>query len=172
MFLLFNKRNKEDKEYKKLINKEKKYDELTKIVYNSSGDMNGNIDCHEFDIKNLEIITEYRQEMGEDIKETKYKITEDNINTIKDYINKYNFPMWDNLEFDENEFILDGPSTSIVFYYNNEKIDGRFFETYSINHNYKMPEMARKNLNEFEKYLFSLEIEENIIKERYKKDID
>lgn len=162
--------NKEERNYKKLINKKREYDELTKIVYNNSGDMNGNINMHEFNVKTLEITKEYRTEMGEDIKVTKYKFNNDNIKIIKEYIEKYNFPMWNNLEFDESEFVLDDASTTMTFYYDNTKKGGKSFNTYTINYNYKIPKKGRENLNEFQKYLFSLETEDNKKEEKYIKE--
>ena len=170
IIFIIKKRNPKDNVYKKLLKKEKTYDELLKVVYNSSGDMNGNINRHEFDVKNKRITTEYRTEMGEDIKVIEYKLNEEDIKIIKEYIDKYNFPMWNELKVNENLIELDAAPVNISFFYDNSKLNGNSFATYTISYDYDIPNIGRENLSEFKKYLFSLETNENKIKEYIEKD--
>jgi len=149
----------------KLISKEKNYDKLIKVIYSSSGDMNGNIDRITLDIKNNLLIHEYKSIHSNPLKKEEYKVSENNVLDIEKYIEKYNFPMWKDLERRE-EFALDAPTTGILFIFDNRKINDNPYEEYYIDYEYQIPQDGREALYQLEEKLKSLKGQNNKLKNR------
>ena len=149
----------------KLISKEKNYDKLIKVIYSSSGDMNGNIDRITLDIKNNLLIYEYKSIHSNPLKKEEYKVSENNVLDIEKYIEKYNFPMWKDLERRE-EFALDAPTTGILFIFDNRKINDNPYEEYYIDYEYQIPQDGREALYQLEEKLKSLKGQNNKLKNR------
>lgn len=169
LILLIFLNRKKDTSINKLLNKKVEYDKLLKIEYSNSGNSNGNIDSISIDIDKLILTKRYREEIGIPIEATEYKITKENIEYLKNYIEKYNLVAWSFLEIDDDNIILDGSVVNICFIYDNSKINGEKYKTYSISYANKIPKDGYKILNEFNNYIFSLEKEENLIKKYIEK---
>ena len=169
-YMTITKKSKENKEkYSieliKLISKEKDYDKLIKVIYSNSGDMNGNIDRITLDIKNNLLIHEYKSIHSNPLKKEEYKVSENNILDIEKYIEKYNFPMWKDLERRE-EFALDAPTTGMLFIFDNRKISNNPYEEYYIDYEYQIPQDGREALYQLEEKLKSLKGQNNKEKNR------
>lgn len=139
----------------KLISKEKNYDKLIKVIYSNSGDMNGNVDRITLDIKNKLLIHEYKSIHSNPLEKEEYKVSENNVLDIEKYIEKYNFPMWKDLERRE-EFALDAPTTGMLFVFDNRKINNNSYEEYYIDYEYQIPQDGREALYQLEEKLRSL----------------
>ena len=135
------------------------------VIYSSSGDMNGNIDRITLDIKNNLLIHEYKSIHSNPLKKEEYKVSENNVLDIEKYIEKYNFPMWKDLERRE-EFALDAPTTGMLFIFDNRKISNNPYEEYYIDYEYQIPQDGREALYELEEKLKSLKGQNNKEKNR------
>lgn len=100
----------ENAELYDLIAKEVKHGEYIKIRYSSSGDMNGNLDTIELDVKNGVLTTQYAAMHSDPIEVNEYKIKQEDIDRIISLVERYNLVAWSTLEEDETMFALDGPT--------------------------------------------------------------
>ena len=144
----------------KLINKKRTYsDDLIEIRYSNSGDMCGNVYVISLDIEEKIMKQESKECYYEPLKVIEYRVTDKDIKKLNDYIKEYNFPMWKDLE--QTEYVLDAPTRSITFTYNNK--DG--LKSYTIYYLADMPKDGRKALDEFTSYYTGLANDDNFIKE-------
>ena len=142
--------------------KEKKVDKnkLVSIHYSNSGNIRGNIYYIDLDIDSMIISEQKSDSHNEDINVKEYKVTEEDINKIKEEIDKYNFPAWYDLPMSDM-IIYDAPSQSISFNYDNKK--------YTVYFDRKMENDTKKVLINFRDYYKSLIKEENKVNEYTKK---
>lgn len=94
----------------KLMDKEVKHGEYLKIKYSSSGDMNGNLDTIELDVKTGVLTTQYAAMHSDPIEVNEYKIKQEDIDRIIAIIEEYNLVAWSELPQDDTMFALDGPT--------------------------------------------------------------
>ena len=153
-----------------LVLRDKEYDKLLEICYSNSGNMNGNIDRIIIDPEKLLLTTEQKENIEDPLQVKEYKITEENLKTLLDQIEEYNFPMWNDLEMDESMIALDAPTEGIRFLYNNSEKGGHEKEFYNVGFADKMPDDAREALRDFRKSIKSFIIEENKIQEYVKEE--
>ena len=97
----------------KLMDKEVKHGEYLKIKYSSSGDMNGNLDTIELDVKTGVLTTQYAAMHSDSIEVNEYKIKQEDIDRIIAIIEEYNLVAWSELPQDDTMFALDGPTRMI-----------------------------------------------------------
>ena len=97
----------------KLMDKEVKHGEYLKIKYSSSGDMNGNLDTIELDVKTGVLTTQYAAMHSDPIEVNEYKIKQEDIDRIIAIIEEYNLVAWSELPQDDTMFALDGPTRMI-----------------------------------------------------------
>ncbi len=160
----------EKTQLEELKNIPKNYDKLISIVYSNSGDMNGNIHKITLDIEKQIIITEDKTIHSDPLEVKEYKIEKEEIEKIKRDINTYNFPMWKDLEKDNDMIALDAASEGITFEYNNEGIGGNSKEWYHIDFSTKMTKETRKVLVNFKNNFKKLINKDNFIKEYLKEE--
>ncbi len=149
-FLLQNKNN-------EIVDKQKN---LTEITYDASGDMNGNYYNVELVIKDKTLIVKEKDNYNDPLVVKEYSVTDKDIQKIKDYINKYDYPKYSKYKNDETLFVYDAAQKDITFTYNNKRL-----EWYKVSFEAKLNSDERKALNEFTKYFLSLVKEDNLIKE-------
>ena len=152
-----------------LIKKGIKTDKLISIHYSNSGDMNGNTDSTTLDVDKLTITTRYRAIHSDPLEVKEYKITKKDIDNITNIINKYKIPELSKLEMGDL-FAYDAPTRTLSLTYDNSKIGGSFYETYSINYYMKLSKKQLNQLHELTNYLSTLLKEENIINEYQETD--
>lgn len=154
------KKNKYSKELDRLLNNKVFHGEITNVRYSKSGDMNGNIDSIDIDLKRKILTKEYSIGIGEENTITTYKITNEDVTNIINIIEKYNFIGWKDLPFNEDEVVLDASVTSLYFVTTDE--NNKYLSN-SINYDTKIPKDGYPLLKEYTDYIFSLLKEENII---------
>jgi len=94
----------------KLMDKEVKHGEYLRIKYSSAGDMNGNLDTIELDLKTGILTTQYAAMHSDPIEVTEYKIKQEDIDIIIALLDEYNLVAWSELPQDDTMFALDGPT--------------------------------------------------------------
>ena len=158
-------------ELDKIINSKIETGILTSIRYSRSGDMNGNIDTTTLNIKEKTIITNYKAIHSDPLEVKKYKVSDEDINSIIDFINKYNLPAWSKLPSDPELYPLDAPSRILILEYDNSSVNGSEYESYSIDiHTMIFPKDTIKIVNDLINQMKSLIKEENLLKEYIDKE--
>lgn len=167
IFKLTKKENKSpySKDLQNLINKKVEDVEISIVEYSNSGNSNGNIDSMEFDLDKKTIKTRFTYAIWEPITVKEYKLLDEDIIKIKEFIKKYNFLGWDKLPLDEELITLDDSSQVFVF-----RAYKPTYNSYSISYDNKIPDDGYPLLDEFREYLTSLLIDENKIKEYIEKE--
>ena len=151
-----NKYKRHSKEVQKIIKMDRNYGELLKVRYSNNGNSNGNIDEIEIDIKNKTLKTSYKEYHSDPLEEKTYKITDKDIEKIQEYINEYNLPMWKDLPEDTDLIALDASVSNLTFIYDNSKLGGNKYATYTIGDTTILNNEDAKVYREFYDYLFSL----------------
>lgn len=141
----------------------RKYAYLLTVTYSNSGDMNGNIDSITLDTTKKIIKKRYAAIHSDPIEVKEYKINIEAINSINKIIEKYNLPNLSKLPMGDL-FAYDAPTKTLTFTYDNSKIGGSNYETYSINYYMKLSKKDIIHLNELTNYLNSLLKKDNLIK--------
>ena len=149
----------------KLLKEEVKVGELLEVSYSNSGDMLGNTDSIDVDLKEKVLKTSYADMHSDPLQIKEYKITNENVAKIKSIVERNNLPAFSFLEYDDTRFAYDAPTQYISLDYDNTSVGGSKFKTYGINYYFDIPEGGYELLNELVVYLRSLEKEENLIKE-------
>ena len=157
LIIILNKGNNNgySKELQELINTKVERNEFIGITYSKNIDEN-TVDSIEINVDELRL----KKYVGnsEAIHIDEYKITESDINDLKDYIDKYNLPAWTNLPV-ENIDVVDQDKETIVLIYNNS--DENPYEFYIIDINKGIKEEYYDYLIKFRKKIESLIKEEN-----------
>lgn len=144
-------KNKKSEELNNLINKDIKTGKLLKIYYSDGNKEERKI---EIDIYNSIIIEEYN------LNKTEYKINKSDINKLKRYIKKYNFPAWSNLPMGDL-LALDAPSKELILYYDNSKYGGNYLDFYKINFYSRIPKDGYIYLNRFIEKMYEIKEKNN-----------
>ena len=113
-----NDNNKYSKELTKIMNMNVSSGTIKKISYSCSGDMLGNIYDNVIDIESETLIVSEREVHNEPLTIKTYKVSKDDLNELKNIINKYNMIAWDNFPKENKYEVLDAcyPKVSIEFY--------------------------------------------------------
>ena len=149
----------------KLIKKEKTYDRLLELGYNSSGNMRGNFYEVRLNVENKILVLKEKEEYYLPLNVKEYKVNDKDIKVLLDDIDKYNLPEWKCLEYDLDNVELDGPSRSIFFVYDNSKINNHKKDWYSIDLNSKVSDKGHEVIRNFRDKILNLMKDENLIKE-------
>ena len=151
---------------KELINKTINYDSILTIIYSSTGGMFGGVRRNILDIEKKIMTIENKEWYNSPMNVTEYSISDEDIEQILSYVDKYNFPAWHILEIDPFFISMDAGDTTLTFetIYENKK------DYYKINFNDNMPMDARRYFNEFIDIFFDLAKEENKVREYVKNE--
>ena len=83
------------------------------ISYSRSGNSNGNIDSIELDFEKKKLVTNYREYHHQKTIEKSYKVSDEDIEDIINYLEENNVLLLSTYENKEGMYPLDGPSNSM-----------------------------------------------------------
>ncbi|MBQ8132173.1 MAG: hypothetical protein IJ193_06755 [Bacilli bacterium] len=151
---------KHSKELEKIIQTDVGAGEVIRIHYSNSGDMNGNRNYADLDFEKKIFRTEKTPAHNIPAIFKEYKVTDEDLNKIRDYIKEYNLCAW-SLVPEEDFFALDAPQMRLSFVCQNE---GSYHQWFTLKQFLKLPEDGHKAYHVFLDLFFSLEKEENLIR--------
>lgn len=148
-----------------LIKKEKTYDKLVELGYNSSGNMRGNFYEARIDVEKKILTLKEKNEYYQPLNVKEYSLSDKDIKDLLNDIDKYNLPEWKCLEYDLDNVELDGPSRSIFFVYDNSKISKHRKDWYTIDLNSKVSDKGHEVLRNFRDKIINLMQDDNLVNE-------
>lgn len=143
-------------EIKELVNQKIELGELRYVTCSVEGKDVHNV---ELSINDKRIIAYSPKEDLVHIDE--YRVDEDDIKEVKDYITKYNLPVWTNLPIDNPDLSIDSIK-NLNLVYNNYKINGKALDTFSIDINDGTRKEHYNIVNKLIDKLYSLLKKENL----------
>ena len=148
-----------------ILTRNVRHGEYVEISYSSSGNMLGNTDETELDIKEKIVTTRFSQAHNEPIHVVKYKVEDKDIEEILEVVESYNYLLLSKRKTDTRMIALDGPSTNINIVTNDKPIGGYSKEYHRIYYDYKLSKKEREKIRELQNKLLSFVKEENKIDE-------
>ena len=150
----------------KLYSLKVEHGELKEISYSHGGGMLG--DTYQISIENKDgklvgkVIESGAHYIPNRVYE--YEVNEDSLIKAREYIDKYNLSVWDALPFNDDEIVLDGPSSSIRLAFDDSSVGGYKHATYNISYENVIPKGGREILNGFVELISSNIKQDNYLK--------
>lgn len=151
---------------KQLYSLKVEHGELKGVSYFHGGGMLG--ETYRMEIKNEDgkIIGRIAESGAHYIPERvyEYKVSEDALIKAREYIDKYNLSVWDALPFNEDEIVLDGPSTSIYLVFDDSAVGGYKYSSSTISYENVVPKGGYDILNGFVELISNNFKKENFVR--------
>ena len=151
---------------KELQSVEVSHGPLTGVQYSHGGGMQGDtnlIELYRGSDGRAMIRTSHAMEHSFSLIEKEYTADEQLFDALRERIDRNNLSVWEDLPFDEEHIVLDGPSTLIGMYFDDSETGGYRREYCRISYDNVIPENGYEILNEFVETLRSGIHEENLI---------
>lgn len=149
-------------ELNKIINTKIKYDKLERIYYDRSGDKIGSLEEISIDIEKKTLQYRHRNSQDMPVEVEVYRITNNDIKTLKQWISKYNLPAWSKLKL-RNITTYDAASENITLRYDNSSFGGDDIEWYTISFDMEIPDDGYPLIRGFRDKMYSYIDSNNLI---------
>ena len=139
----------------KLYSLKVEHGELKEISYSHGGGMLGETYRISIENKDGELIGKVVQSGAHYIPKRvyEYEVNEDALVKAREYIDKYNLSVWDILPFNDDEIVLDGPTSSIRLVFDDSYVGGSKYSSHTISYENVIPKGGYEILNDFVKLI-------------------